>query len=226
MKRKLSESEYRFDLVEEPEREDCLNWELQREFNRKHQLEVPKPWRTLDTQTKAKFRSVCVVDIFAKPPPISLAPPVYGAKIENVNGIEVCSAEVITLPQFLVRWSYSDTKLLDAFAKEIAKWLEEQRRCNPSARHFNEKTGMGPGPNPLPKLARLAAWRLHRIGGCNTAEIEEKLSELLGLIRMERTEDEGERARTKASLQRGTMSGDLNRNLSRWCKEIDELLSS
>lgn len=223
MQKKLPEVEYRFDKVEEREWESCLNWELHREICRRNDLPAPRPWRRLSPKAKAEFRRTCFIDIMGKTKPVTLSPPpIYGSKVELVTGVEGHSAECVTL-EFLVHWECSDTSLRDGFAEIISNWLEQQRRTNPSARHYaGVKQGVGAPINVLGKLAWLAAWRLYYLAALTeTSAIEERLHDLLIILTVRRREDESERK----DIAAGTKDVGLNGNLRKWLKKIDKLLT-
>jgi hypothetical protein len=201
----IHECEYRFDLVLDAERENCLNWELYRELCRCAENKLPKPWLKLNPNEKAKFRECCFIDLLQKKLPIWPVPPIFGQKedVDSQTGEKFVSPEVVPINfELLIQWDQSDSQLLEGINEFFAEWLERQRNTNANARHFKKKPERGRRKNVVQWLARLAVWRLHKLGGLNDQEIEVKLRELLRVLKVH----------------------GLSGNLSRWCTDIEKIL--
>lgn len=201
----IHECEYRFDFVLDADRENCLNWEVYRELCRCARDQLPEPWLKLNPEEKAGFRERCFIDLLQKKRPISPVPLYFGGKedVDSKTGERFFSPEVVPINfELFMQWDQSDSQLLKSINKFFAGWLEQQRINNPNARHFKKKPERGRRKNVVQWLARLAVWRLHKLGGLNDQEIEVKLRELLRALKVH----------------------GLSGNLSRWCADIEKIL--
>ena len=91
-----------------------MNWELYREFCIRDGGDVPRPWLKLSKLERSRFRDHCLIDYLGKTEAVVLAPLLFGARNEFVDGVKVTTSQVVTLPEFLIDWQRADLCRVEA----------------------------------------------------------------------------------------------------------------
>lgn len=161
----IPEWEYRFDRVPAAEHEDCFNYELEREMQRKRTGRAGAAWFKLTTDQKRAFRSRSRIDFFGDTPPVT----------PRSEFLTSATQELVQLPPVVIDWSYEDNDIVRSQSEQFQNWIKQHRTMNPTV----GRSPHGRSRTPLTLLTRLAAWRLDRTGRFSTDEIEDHLRVLL-----------------------------------------------
>jgi hypothetical protein len=80
----LNECEYRFDRVPEGEREECFNYEFERELTRRGGNQPAPAWLSLSERAKRDYRHRTRIDLLAEREPVSVPSSILPSDCETV----------------------------------------------------------------------------------------------------------------------------------------------
>ena len=113
-----------------------MNWEYEREFRCYEGEPLLKPWLELNAHERASsYKNM--YEYVEMPAAVSLASPSESRSEVLTDPSRRFLRKVVTLPPMLVRWKSSDPAILKGFEEQISAWLKQQRKTDPSARHYN-----------------------------------------------------------------------------------------